>query len=121
MKPDLKDILSHLNTEVDQATLLRYLQGQLTPEEQHEVEKRIIEDDFDTEALEGLEQIKNSQHLTLLVEQLNRDLKKKTEIRKEARSKWELKSDPSLWIAVTVILLLLVISYFILHRYMQQP
>ncbi len=121
MKQDLKDILANLNTDVDQATLLRYLQGQLSAEEQHEVEKRIIEDDFDTEALEGLEQIKNTQHLALLVEQLNRDLKNKTKKRRAARSRWEIKSDPSLWIAVAVILIFIAVSYFILQRFMQQP
>jgi anti-sigma factor RsiW len=119
MKDDLKDILSNLNPDVDQAMLLKYLSGQLTPEEQHEVEKRIMEDDFNTEALEGLEQIKNSQHLDLVVEQLNRDLKKKTEKRKAARNKWEIKSDPALWIAIAVILILVVVSYFLIHRSIQ--
>lgn len=120
MREELKDILSNLNPDVDQATLLKYLSGQLTPEEQHEVEKRIIEDDFDTEALEGLEKLKNSQHLALVVEQLNAELKKKTEKRKAARNKWKIKSDPVLWAAVIIILILVVISYFLLHNYMRR-
>jgi hypothetical protein len=44
MKENLKDILTHLNPEVDQETLLKYLQGKLSTEEQHEVEKSLIDD-----------------------------------------------------------------------------
>lgn len=120
MRDELKNILSNLNPDVDQATLLKYLAGQLTAEEQHEVEKRIIDDDFDTEALEGLEKLKNSQHLSLVIEQLNYDLKKKTEKRKSKRKKWEIKSDPTLWIAVIIILILVIVSFFLLHSYMRR-
>lgn len=119
MKKDLKDILSNLNTEVDQTTLLHYLQGHLTPQEQHDVEKSIIDDEFDTDALEGLEKIKDSQQLSFMVEQLNRDLKKKTGKRKQAREKLQIKSDPVLWVAVLVILLLVIVSYLLIQRNLQ--
>lgn len=119
MKDNLKDILSHLNTEVDQETLLLYLQGKLTPEKQHELEKQMLDSDFEAEAMEGLQTFKNKQSLNFLVEQLNRDLKKKTAKRKLRREKLQIKSDPWLWITLLIILLLIVISYVIIHRYQQ--
>ena len=51
MQENLKDILSHLSTEVDQETLLLYLQGKLSAEQQHEVEKKIMENEFASDAL----------------------------------------------------------------------
>ena len=41
MQGKLKDILSGLSTEIDQETLLLYLQDKLSPEKKHEVEKKI--------------------------------------------------------------------------------
>ena len=35
MSENLKDILSHLNPDIDQETLLLYLQGKLSTEQQH--------------------------------------------------------------------------------------
>ena len=40
MPGNLKDILAHLSTEIDQETLLLYLQDKLSPEKKHELEKK---------------------------------------------------------------------------------
>ena len=77
MSENLKDILSNLNPDIDQETLLLYLQGKLSAEEQHRVEKQVLQNDFDSEAMEGLEKFKDQRKLRGLVEQLNLDLKKK--------------------------------------------
>ena len=52
MSENLKDILSHLNPDIDQETLLLYLQGKLSTEQQHEVEKQMMDNDFEADALE---------------------------------------------------------------------
>ena len=70
MKESLKDILSNLNPEVDQETLMLYLQGKLSSEQRHEVEKHIIDDDFESDALEGLESFKDKNKLADLVEHI---------------------------------------------------
>ena len=115
MKENLKDILSNLNPGVSQEALLLYLQGKLTPAEQHELEKSMMEDDFETEALEGLAQVENKQKVTEAVEQLNKELRRKTVIKK-GKKRNELKEDPWLWIALLIILFLIVISYIIIHK-----
>jgi hypothetical protein len=116
MNDDLKDILSNLNPEVDQETLLRYLQGKLSEQEQHEVEKQMMGDDFEADALEGLQEFKNKKNLSLLVDQLNADLKRRTEKKRRFKEKMKLNLDSNLIVAVVIILLLIILSYFVIHK-----
>ena len=120
MSEDLKDILSNLNPEVDQETLLRYLQDRLSESEKHEVEKGMMDSDFDADALEGLQGMQDKRKLNFMLEQLNADLKKKTEKKKRFRQKLELKLDPSVIISIVIILLLAVSSYLVIHRLLQK-
>lgn len=121
MNDDLKDILSNLNPGVDQETLMRYLQGKLSEQEQHEIEKQMMGDDFEADALEGLQEFKNKKDLSSLVDQLNADLKKRTEKKKRAKEKMKLKLDSNLIIAIIIILLLVAISYFIIQKQLSHP
>jgi len=120
MSENLKDILSNLNPEVDQETLLLYLQGKLTAEQRHELEKQMLDTDFESDALEGLEDFKDKKKLAALVHQLNAELKKKTEKKKTRRRKLDVKLDPWVIVTVVIVLLLVIIGYFLIHRYLQQ-
>ena len=120
MSENLKDILSNLNPDIDQETLLQYLQGKLSAEQQHEVEKQLMENEFDADALEGLQNFKDKKNINLLVDQLNADLKKRTEKKKRFKQKLKLELEPSVLIALVIILLLIVISYLIIHKAFQQ-
>ena len=116
MSPNYKDILSHLSTDVDQETLLLYLQGKLSEEKKHEIEKQLLQNDFTDDALEGLQEFKDKEQLLYMVEMLNRDLKKKTEKKKKLRDKMKLKDQPWLLVSILILILLLVISYLVIHR-----
>ena len=116
MSENYKDILSNLLTDVDQATLLLYLQGKLSEEKKNEVEKKLIQNEFDDDALEGLQEIKDKQQIQYMVEMLNRDLKKKTEKKKKMREKMKIKDQPWLYISMLILILLIVISYIVIHR-----
>jgi hypothetical protein len=118
MQENLKDILSHLSTEVDQETLLLYLQGKLSAEQQHEVEKKIMENEFASDALEGLHQFEDKHHLEALVDQLKKELKKKTEKKKNAREKRKINLDPWVIITIVIVLVLVIVSYYIIRRMM---
>lgn len=120
MPDNLKDILSHLSTEVDQETLMKYLEGRLSDEQKHELEKRMLDSDFTNDAVEGLQQIKDKRNISGLVEQLNRDLHKKLEKKKKRIEKLKFKDQPWLYIAIVIVLLLIVLSYIIVHRMLQQ-
>lgn len=76
MSDQLKDILSKLNTDIDQETLLLYLQGKLSPEKQHDVELKMLDNDFNADALQGLEEIKDKKNLSFVLNELNKELKK---------------------------------------------
>lgn len=119
MQENLKDILNNLSTGIDQETLLLYLQGKLSAEQQHELEKNMMTNDFAADAFDGLQNFRSGQQVQTLVEQLNRDLKKKTEKKKAYREKLKIRQDPWILIAVILILILAVISYVIVHRYLK--
>ena len=116
MSENFKDILSNLSTEVDQETLLLYLQGKLSEEKKHEVEKKLGQNEFDDDALEGLQEIKDKQQIQYMVEMLNRDLKKKTAKKKLRREKMRIKDQPWLYISILILILLIVLSYIVIHR-----
>lgn len=116
MKENLKDILSNLNPEVDQDTLLKYLQGQLSADEQHEVEKSLLDDPFEADAMEGLQGVQDKTQIKELVAQLNRDLKKKTSRKKRRLFSREAKVEPWLLMAVVFILLLAIIAFIVIYR-----
>ncbi|RYZ29819.1 MAG: hypothetical protein EOO10_05035 [Chitinophagaceae bacterium] len=116
MNDNLKDILSNLHSEVDQETLLKYLQGKLSAEEQHEVEKNTLDDDFEADALEGLQDFANKAKIAGLVDQLNQELKKKTEKKNKRVHKRAVTIEPWLLITIVLILLIAVISFFIIRR-----
>jgi hypothetical protein len=120
MSDKLKDILSHLSTEIDQETLIKYLEGKLSDEQKHELEKKMLDSEFANDAMEGLQEIKNKARILSLVDQLNRDLHKKLQKKKQRREKFRFKDQPWLYIAIAILLLLIVLSYVIIHRMLQQ-
>ncbi len=120
MPDSLKDILSHLSTDIDQETLLLYLQGKLSEEKKHEIERQLLESEFADDALEGLKEIKDKQQIAYMVEMLNYDLKKKTEKKRQRREKMKLKQEPWLYLTVIILLLLIVISFIVVKRMMDQ-
>ena len=119
MSGDLKDILSNLNPDMDQELLMQYLQGKLSATQQHEVEKQMLKDEFDADALEGLAGIRDKKNINLLVEQLNRELRKRT-IKKKKNKLQELNIPPWIIISLIIILALIILSYVIIFMYMKQ-
>ncbi|HEX2847053.1 MAG TPA: hypothetical protein VHN59_10930 [Chitinophagaceae bacterium] len=121
MQNNLKDILSHLTTDIDQDTLLLYLQNKLSAEKKHEVEKQLADNEFASDALDGLQAFNDKQQVAYMVEMLNRDLKKKTERKKQRREKLKLPDQSWIYISVIIVIILAIIGYLIIHRMNQQP
>jgi len=112
----LKDILSHLSTEIDQEALLLYLQDKLSGDQKHDVEKQLLQGDFESDALEGLQEIKDKEQLKYVLEMLNRDLKKKTANKKKRREKMIIKDQPWLYFSILILVLLIILSYIVISR-----
>ena len=116
MSENYKDILSNLSKDVDQETLLLYLEGKLSEEKKHEVEKQLLQSDFEDDAVEGLQEFKDKEQLQYMVEMLNRDLKKRTEKKKKRREKMRIPDQPWIYISILILLLLIVLSYVVVTR-----
>ena len=67
MSENWLDILSK-NSNIDQQKLLDYLEGKLSEEERHEVEKLMADSDFINDAVEGLENMKDKQKIETKIE-----------------------------------------------------
>jgi predicted secreted protein len=116
MSENYKDILSNLSTDIDQETLLLYLQGKLSEEKKHEVEKQLLKNEFDEDAFDGLQEINDKQQIQYMVEMLNRDLKKKTAKKKQRREKMKIKDQPWIYISILILILLIALSYIVIRR-----
>jgi hypothetical protein len=120
MSDNLKDILSNLNKDIEQDKLLDYLNKNLPAAEAHEVEKQMAGDEFMNDAVEGLEHFKNKKNISLLVDQLNSDLKKHTAKKKKKKEKRKLRDQPWLYISIIILLLLVVISFILIRKYLSE-
>lgn len=111
----MKDILANLSKDVDQDTLLKYIQGKLTEAEKHEVEKNMLGSEFTDDALEGLQQFNNKEKLALFLDQLDHDLKKKLQKKRLRRDRFRLKEQPWIYITLVIILLLVILGYVVIR------
>ena len=75
-----------------------------------------MNDDFENDAVEGLDSFKYKEQIQYMVDMLNLDLKKKTEKKKKLKEKMKLKDQPWLYISVLIIILLIVLSYIVINR-----
>lgn len=117
MNSELFNILSKAK-EIDQQKLLDYMQDKLSPEERHEIEKLLIDTDFESDAAEGLSRIEDKKKLPLIMNELNRRLiKKLSKKRKLSRAKPGLNL--LIPVVTTIILLFLILMfYLLLKRYL---
>lgn len=115
MNPNLKNILKHLKPAPQEGELLRYLNKELSADEQHRVEEYLNDDEFYDDAVEGLEMVSKQTDLSGLVTDLNRNLD--TQLKKKAKRKNK-KIPTQIWsiISVIVILILAVVAYFIIKK-----
>ena len=117
MSKDLKDILANLNKDIEQEKLLDYLNKNLSAAEAHEVEKQMADDEFMNDAMEGLENFKTKKDVSLMVQQLNSELKKQTAKKKARKEKRKLKDQPWLYITIVTLLILVIVAYIVIKKY----
>lgn len=113
---DLKDIL-HQDEEMSQEELLRYLEGNLTPEERFAIEKKMADSVFINDAVEGLQEFQDKQKLQQYASQLNLQLKKQTAKEKKRKLKKGIKDQNWVLISIVTILLLCVLAYQVIRMF----
>ena len=116
MNGKLTDILSNLQKDTDQEKLMKYLQGKLSDAEKHEVEADSLSDDFEAEALEGLEMISAKNSMPDTVSSLNAQLQKKLKERNSIRRKKSEPNQSTVFVAIILILIVAVISWVIINK-----
>ena len=120
MNRDLKDILSNSNKDIDNQRLMDYLTNQLSKGESHDVEKTMADDAFLNDAIEGLQKIENKKDVKEYLDQLNADLQKQTAKIKTRKEKRKLKDQPYTYFTIILILVLLVLSFFVIRKYIEE-
>ncbi len=114
MNKDLLNILSD-SKEIDQQKLLDYLQNNVSEEERHEIEKLLIDADFESDAAEGLQQVGDKSKLPVVMSELNRQLVKKLSKRRK-RNADNKPINLMIPVVTTIILLLLALMFFLYIR-----
>jgi ABC-type bacteriocin/lantibiotic exporter with double-glycine peptidase domain len=118
MSNDLLDILSNSNDKINNQKLIDYLNDNLSDKEKHEVEKWMSDNDMVNDAVEGLQHVKNKKNLQAYVEQLNKNLQNQLEQKKQQQKKRKLKEYPWIYFAIVLILLLCIIGYIIIRKFL---
>lgn len=117
MSDELRNILSNTNDEhLDEEQLMKYLKDELDPTDRYELEKQIMNDPFGSDALEGLQEMKNNTRIELVVDGLNRNLKKRTNQKNKIREKLKLKTQWVLYFSILILLILIVLIFMYLHK-----
>src|SRR3954463_12975004 len=109
MNNDLLNILANSNKDIDNQKLMDYLSGKLSDQEKHEVEMWMVDNDFENEALEGLQQMSGSSNKKLegYVDQLNKELTHYIREKKNRREKKRI--DVGFWTYISVAFILVII------------
>src|SRR5689334_2921317 len=112
---DLTNILKNNDDELNEDKLKKYLSGNISDEERHEIEKQMADSDFINDAVEGLETVENKQKLDEYVNHVNKDLHQYISGKKKIKEKRKIKDLSWIIIAVIVILLLCILGYVIIR------
>lgn len=115
---DQNDILNTGHNEKEQLSedkLMAYLEGKLSPAEQHKMEQWLASEGMESDALEGLRllQPEETRHT---VNKLNHKLR--SAVLNKKRRRKTLKTDHFSWIAIAIILLLAAVAYLVIRKAM---
>ena len=95
--------------------LIAYIEGKLSPAEQHEVELWLADEGMESDALEGLHKLKPEETMHS-VNKLNHHLH--NALLSKKRKRRQPKTDQFTWIAIAIILLLIVVAYIVIRKAM---
>jgi hypothetical protein len=115
---DIENILNN-EGELNEAILLKYLEGKLSREEAYAVEKHMAASDFVNDAVEGLGNFKSKKSIAIIVDELNNNLQQQTSKPKKRREKRKMKGLDGILISVIIVLMLCMLGYAVLHVYEQ--
>ena len=116
MNHDLLNILTNSNKDIDNQKLMDYLSGKLSGDDKHEIEKWMLDNNFENEAVEGLQDLKNKKDLQVYVDQLNKELSQYIQQKKQRRERRKIKDAPWIYLAIFLVLILIILTYIVLSK-----
>lgn len=117
MNGDWERILSD-HPDIDPERLSAYLEGRLSAEERHRVERLMAASDFVSDAVDGLSAMPDRSRLPGIVADLNRGLRRRT--RERRRRLFRNGTGFPIWLAyATVLILGLVVVAWVILRALQ--
>jgi len=105
------------DNELDEALLMKYLEGRLSEEERHVVESQMADSAFVNDAVEGLESFSNKNDIQPYITELNSQLKKHTRTKKAKRLKRKLPDMGWIISTLVIVLLLCLIGFVVLKMH----
>ncbi len=111
---DFNHILNQ-GTEPSEEALKRYLEGNASEEERFMIEHQMSEEVFMNDAVEGLQNFKNTEVLQEYVNKINKELLKQTVKKKRNKLRRHIEDQHWTLLSVIVIIILCILGYFIIH------
>ena len=103
--------LRNAGEHLSEDKLLAYLDGKLSPAEQHDLEQWLAEESMEADAIEGLRGLP-AEDARLSVGKLKHNLRRKMARKKKSRR--GRSADQVTWIAIVIILLLAAAAYIVM-------
>ncbi len=117
MNNNLLNILSNSSKDIDNQQLMDYLAGKLSEEEKQQIEMQLADSDFMSDAVEGLDDVKDKKDINLYVEQLNRDLHKKLLQKKHKKKKRKMLQQRWVFAAIVLILAIVIATWLMIVKF----
>ena len=114
MNKDLLNILSNSNKDIDNQQLMDYLNGQLSGDALHEVEKSMADNEFLNDAVEGLQGLEGKTNMQSYVDELNAAMQKSLTKKKARRLRRRLKDQNWTLLAIILVIVLCVLGYLVI-------
>lgn len=102
---------------VNEQQMMDYLEGRLSPEQAHDMEKMMADSGFLDDAVEGLSQMKDRQQLPGIVQELNQRLHAKVGKQRTRHRQYLPDAQTITIIALVTILVLVTLTYIIFRMY----
>lgn len=110
---DLLDILDQ-DILVNEQVLEKYVAGTATSQEQHEIEKLMLQSEYFEAAVEGLSAFKNKDELAAYNQMLKKTVRELTQKNKQKKKRTLLDTEPWTIAAVAIVLLLCIVCYLVI-------
>ncbi len=114
---DWKNILPDNNEQLSDEDLLKYLDSNTSKEEKYAIEKKLSDTSFESDAIDGLQQIKSQERLKNHVSQLNQKLHQQLLVKKHRKEKRKINDFQLIILTIVILLLLCIIGYAIISMH----